>query len=67
MLSLFTSGANLFNMFKQWGFQDDYMDLARRQIGIAEDQWKTTKDEIDRTKRVRTNISNQYGGYGGSK
>ena len=36
------------------------LDLAKQQLGLAKEQWATTKDEINRIKRVRQKINKQY-------
>ena len=66
LLDLGTTMMNYVNMFKSWGMQDDYMDLAKEQLGMARDQWQMTKDEVNRIKKVRSNINQGYGGYGGA-
>ena len=58
-------GLSAFNMFRQWGMQDDYLDMAREQLGIAKEQWAKTKEEMERIRRVRNNMTSgyQHGNY----
>ena len=42
------------------GFQG--LDLAKQQLGLAKEQWATTKDEINRIKGVRNKLNQQYVG-----
>ena len=40
------------------GFQG--LDLAKKQMGLAKDQWRETKNEINRIRNVRNKINKQY-------
>ena len=56
------------NMFKQWGAQNQYLDMMKEQLGMAKEQWSMTKDEVSRIARVRNNLNSGYqsGNYGAS-
>jgi len=53
---------NIFGIYNQWSMGNQYMDLMRDQLGIAQEQWQTTKDEIGRINEVRDRISAEYAG-----
>ncbi len=44
---------SLYLGFKQYG-------LAKKQLGIAEEQWKRTKQELDRIQNVRKKLTDSY-------
>jgi len=62
LLNWLGAGANLFNMFQGWSYQNDMLDIAKDQLGIAKEQWQTTKDEMERIRQVRNNLTDSYGG-----
>ena len=45
--------AGIYTGFKQ-------LDIAERQVGIAEEQWGETKSELARVKQVRTDMNAKY-------
>ncbi len=59
-------GMNAYNMYKNWGFQEEQMDMAREQMGRAKEQWDITKQELGRINKVKNNTDAGYGGYGSS-
>lgn len=48
--------SSLSNMYL--GFQN--LKLQKQQLGLAREQWQTTKDEMNRIAGVRTKITNQW-------
>ena len=48
-----SSLAGIFMGFKQ-------LDLMKEQLGIAKDQWNTTKEELNRIRGVRKRLGNEY-------
>jgi hypothetical protein len=53
LLGGLSSLAGIFLGFQQY-------KLMKEQLGIAKDQWNTTKEEIEHIRNVRSNLSNQY-------
>ncbi len=51
---------NAYNVFNTIGLQNDYMDMAKEQLGMAREQWNMTKDEVSRIARVRNNLNSGY-------
>ncbi len=64
LMDIGSFGMNAYNMYKNWGFQDEQMDLAREQMGMAREQWDMTKDEVKRISGVRKNITAGYSNGG---
>ena len=62
LMDLLGFGLNAFNMFKGWSYQDEMLDIAKDYLGISKEQWQTTKDEMERIRNVRNNLTNAYGG-----
>ena len=40
------------------------MDMYKDQLGMAKEQWAVTKEELDRVRKVRENLTAQYGRQG---
>ena len=62
LLSSLYQVGGLLSQFMQFGMQSKYMDMLDEQLGIAKDQWKTTKEEINQIRNTRDRLSAQYSG-----
>ena len=49
-----------FSLYNQWNTTNKYMDMMNEQLGMAKEQWAMTKDEINRIRNTRNNLTKQW-------
>jgi len=60
LMGIFGQLGGLFNMFKQWDYQDSMLDLAQNQFGLVEDQWRMTLNELNRINKTANRLNKGY-------